>query len=155
MSRYLPGMARRRSTGAELNAALDRARDNVAHLRESIGESEPRLMGAVLAAAIAHEVRNIATPVRAFAQLALANRDDADLAAKALAVTVMGAERICRITEVMIAASKGGLGGGPARIADAVHGAELFLAPPTSTFHVKHTIDAHITAAINPVALEQ
>lgn len=56
----------------------------------------------MLAAGIAHETRNLLTPVLAYAQMALTRRDDLDLVAKALEKTITGVETATRIADAIL-----------------------------------------------------
>jgi signal transduction histidine kinase len=61
-----------------------------------------------MAASIAHEINNILTPVKAYAELALSSPGDTGLVRKALERAAQGVDRATRIAEVILACSKGG-----------------------------------------------
>ncbi len=56
---------------------------------------------------IAHEINNLLTPLRSYADLALKNKDDQALSEKALQKTMQNCERITKITESMLALANG------------------------------------------------
>jgi len=56
---------------------------------------------------IAHEINNLLTPLTNYAQLALNNPQDRELAEKALRKTVLNCERSCRVLESMLAMTAG------------------------------------------------
>jgi two-component system, NtrC family, sensor kinase len=56
---------------------------------------------------IAHEINNLLTPLRSYADLALKNRDDQALSEKALRKTIQNCERISRMMQSMLTLAKG------------------------------------------------
>jgi two-component system, NtrC family, sensor kinase len=56
---------------------------------------------------IAHEINNLLTPLRSYADLALKNKDDQALTEKALQKTMQNCERITKITESMLTLANG------------------------------------------------
>jgi two-component system, NtrC family, sensor kinase len=56
---------------------------------------------------IAHEINNLLTPLRSYADLALKNKDDKALSDKALQKTMQNCERISKIMESMLTLAQG------------------------------------------------
>jgi signal transduction histidine kinase len=144
-------MARRRDQSpAAAQRALDAAATQLATLRSAASESERRDFLGLLAAAIAHEVTNILTPVRGYAELALANPKDADAVHAALQAAALGSERACLVAEAILACARGEPSE-PAALAPAIERAAALVAP----FHVEHVVSPKIRAGMGQVALEQ
>lgn len=77
---------------AQLQADLD-------ELREQLAWSNRLGQLGMLAAALSHETNNLLTPVRTYAQLALANPNDPSLIERALHAAVEGTEKVAKLTE--------------------------------------------------------
>lgn len=79
----------------QLQAQLDRLDEQLAwtHRLSTLG---------TLAAALAHEYNNLLTPIGSYAQLALNNPDNPDLARKALHAAVTGTERASRLADATL-----------------------------------------------------
>ncbi|MEC9373733.1 MAG: HAMP domain-containing sensor histidine kinase [Planctomycetota bacterium] len=129
---------------AELRAQLDRA-NRLATLGATVG-------------AIAHEFNNILTPVMSYAELALSDPADRDLAQKALRKAAQGAEKAAQISRALLGFSTGGAThDGKADVANAVEEALLCLARDPAKNGIRLTVDVEhaLCAAIRPIALEQ
>lgn len=85
-------------------------------VREGLAQSHRLATLGTIASVIAHEYNNILTPVISYAQLALAQPEDAALTRKALEKALAGAERAAKISSSLL---------GFAREADEKHAARL------------------------------
>lgn len=85
-------------------------------VREGLAQSHRLATLGTIASVIAHEYNNILTPVISYAQLALAQPEDAALTRKALEKALAGAERAAKISASLL---------GFAREADEKHAARL------------------------------
>ncbi|MEX2387249.1 MAG: histidine kinase dimerization/phospho-acceptor domain-containing protein, partial [Phycisphaeraceae bacterium] len=90
-------------------AQVDRLLDHFSHLEEQLQQVRDGLTQShrlatlgTIATIIAHEYNNILTPVISYAQLALANPEDAELARKALEKALGGAERAAHISSSLL-----------------------------------------------------
>jgi len=90
------------ATVDQLFAKLNETQRELDVLRREHGHSARLATLGLHAAAIAHELRNILTPVLSYAQLAQARRDDPALVDKALDKTVTGIESAAEILESML-----------------------------------------------------
>jgi signal transduction histidine kinase len=88
--------------GRQLLDAVDRASDQLGLLAEQVREQERVSIAMILAAAVAHEISNILTPVRGYAEAALECPDDRDLGTRALQYAAEGSERAMRAAEAVI-----------------------------------------------------
>ncbi|MEO0474372.1 MAG: HAMP domain-containing sensor histidine kinase [Planctomycetota bacterium] len=79
----------------ELQAELD-------SLREQLTHSNRLSQLGMLTAALAHETNNFLTPVRCYAQLALANQDDPATTTRALQSAVQGCQKVAELAERVI-----------------------------------------------------
>lgn len=89
-----------------LMSAFDRIQRQLGQVGHLADHSERILLLGVLAASIAHEINNILTPVKAYAELALSAPDDRALVIKALERSAAGVERACRISEMILACAR-------------------------------------------------
>lgn len=87
------------NTGRHLLDAIDRAAEQLGAVAE---QAERASLSTVLAAAVAHEISNILTPVRGYAEAALEQPADSELAAKALRFAAEGADRAIRAAEAVM-----------------------------------------------------
>jgi len=140
-----------RPGGNHLLSVIDRAKSELELLRTQAEGS--RSDATLLAAAVAHEIRNVLSPVRAYAQLALACPGDGLLVERALAAASAGAQRATLISEMIIDAARGLKGGSGADIGRAVQQA-IALLPPDPNFHVQHPQTTALTAPISQTGLE-
>ena len=100
-----------RATTAELDrvlAALSRAEERLAAMEQQLNQAERLATLGTLVGAVAHEFNNLLTPIMSYAQLALADPDDADLTRKALERAYKGAERAARVSATMLGFGRGG-----------------------------------------------
>lgn len=141
--------------GKDLLGLIDEAGSHIATIRSGLDQAQRQEFMGLVGAAIAHEISNLMTPVRGYAEAALANPNDATLVLKALMAAAMGSARACGIAEAILDCAMGALDGSRAGAAAAAIRAKELLGPWTSVFHVEHTIDTSIEIAISPVALEQ
>ncbi len=82
----------------EILAHFERLEAQFDKVREGLTHSHRLATLGTLASVIAHEYNNILTPVISYAQLALAQENDADLMRKAVEKALAGAERAARIS---------------------------------------------------------
>lgn len=82
--------------------ALDAAQSAIDQLAVERDHAERLATLGLLAAGVAHEINNILTPVLAYAQMAAAKPDDAELQAKAIEKTVLGVETATRIASSIL-----------------------------------------------------
>lgn len=80
-------------------AMVDKLQAELDALRIQLAWSNRMGQLGMLTAALAHEINNYMTPVRTYAQLALANPDDARLAERALCAAVDGTKKAEALTE--------------------------------------------------------
>ena len=80
---------------AQMQADLD-------ELREQLAQSNRLGQLGMLTAAFSHETNNLLTPVRTYAQLALANPNDPRLIERALHAAVVGTQKVSELTERVI-----------------------------------------------------
>lgn len=78
---------------------LDVLQREVDRLQHEVDESSRLATLGLLAATIAHELRNLLTPVLGYAQLARSRPDDANLCLRALDKTILGVESASRVLE--------------------------------------------------------
>jgi signal transduction histidine kinase len=111
-----------------------------------------------MAASVAHEINNILTPVKAYAELALSSPGERGLVIKALERAAQGVDRATRISELILACARPRAGTPPV-CADVGEAAKRAVAAmPTESaamFPVRIRIPAGLGAAIDAVALEQ
>jgi len=103
-----------------LHRHLTDRQDENARLRAEIERLEPLANLGTLTYMIAHEVNNLLTPLRNYAELAMAHGGDAKLAAKALCKTARNCERAAAVMEGLL-----GLAEGSRRPAEVVSAVEL------------------------------
>src|SRR4051812_4298262 len=89
-------------SGASLLAAVDRAAGKLKEIQEQVGEDRRSGLEGLVAAAIAHEISNVLTPVRGYSEHALLHLDDGDLVRKALVRSAEGAARAVRAAEAIL-----------------------------------------------------
>lgn len=83
-------------------ARIDRLQSELAEMDDELGRSQRHASLGVLAGMIAHEVRNLMTPIRSYAQLALRDPPDPGMIRKALEIAKEGAERAGDIAESIL-----------------------------------------------------
>ncbi len=92
-----------------LHRHLTAREDENARLRAEIERLEPLANLGTLTYMIAHEVNNLLTPLRNYAELALAHCEDAKLAEKALHKTSRNCERAAAVVESLLGLASGQL----------------------------------------------
>jgi signal transduction histidine kinase len=136
---------------------------HVEHLQERLHEvadlsSQSERLAALgtMAAAIAHEINNILTPVKAYAELALSSPGETGLVIKALERAAHGVDRATRISEMILECSRTRPTAARADVAEAARRAEAALPPdPCGKLRIEHRLADGLAAAIDPIALEQ
>lgn len=118
-----------------------------------------------IAGLIAHEVNNLMTPIRSYAQMAIAKPGDADLSAKALRKAFEGAGKAARVASTMLQLSddpRFDLLDGPAKeeSADPQEAFEQALhclawEPLTDRIEVVKEVAGGMKVAMSPTALQQ
>jgi signal transduction histidine kinase len=111
-----------------------------------------------MAASVAHEINNILTPVKAYAELALSSPGDTGLVVKALERAAAGVDRATRISELILACARSRPGEPPARsdVGEVSRRAVAALPPDHGhAFPVELRVPRGLFAAIDAVALEQ
>lgn len=83
-------------------AFVERWQAELDELREQLVASNRLGQLGMLTAALAHETNNRLTPIRSYAQLALANMEDPAVIERALRAAVAGAEKIAKLNEHVI-----------------------------------------------------
>lgn len=111
----------------------------------------------VLAGSIAHEVNNLLTPVLSYAQLALQNPGDAELAEKALTKAVAGTEKVGHIMSSLLGFVRGEAEDREAPIEFCLNEALNCMARGLDKDNItlKHEIEPELSARISPIALQQ
>jgi len=90
-----------------LHRHLTDRQDENALLRAEIERLEPLANLGTLTYMIAHEINNLLTPLRNYAELAMANTEDVKLAEKALRKTARNCERAAAVMEGLLALANG------------------------------------------------
>src|SRR5262245_32866442 len=91
----------------QLLRQLDELERRVESLSKALEHRERLATLGTIAALIAHEFNNVLTPVRTYAQMALAAPNDQALAAKALGRALEGSERATEIAGVILGFVRG------------------------------------------------
>lgn len=110
----------------------------------------------MLAAGIAHEINNILTPVLAYAQMASAQRDNADLLSKALEKTILGVETATRIADAILGFA-GDNEATEADVAEVIQSSLNCLArdPNKDRIEVRVDVQPGTYVHVNPLSLQQ
>lgn len=137
-----------------LLAAVDQAGVQLQLLRERTDEQASAAMASVLAAAVAHEINNILTPVRSFAEYALSRPQDSEVVMSALRRAAEGAERAGRAAEAILDSVRPAAVGRSADVRLAVLEAVRMLGEGGSE-SISIDVERDATAAIGQAALEQ
>ncbi len=86
-------------TPEELVARLHKAEADLAMLRDEIAAGDGLTTAGLLSATVAHELRNLLTPLMTYTQHALMHADDPVITRKALERTVEGLDRAAEVIE--------------------------------------------------------
>ena len=86
----------------ELLDELSRLRDQLDQVTSQLEHTERLATLGTIAGLIAHEFNNILTPVMSYAQMALADQNDSQLAQKALSRALSGSERASKIASAIL-----------------------------------------------------
>lgn len=140
-------------------AELERLRARVVELEADFERRERLASLGTIAGLIAHEFNNVLTPVRSYAQMAIASPEDAGLTAKALARAAEGSERAANIARAIMGLVRGGdadLGAEMAVVGESVASALACLARPPEKDGVTLAvqIDPGLKARMRPIALQ-
>lgn len=149
----------------QLLAELDRLRAQVESLQASLEHRERLATLGTIAGLIAHEFNNVLTPVRSYAQMALAAPEDRGLTGKALTRAMEGSDRAAQIAQAILGfvreerSENGGVGGRGAescnvrRVVDEALGC---LGRPLEKdgIRVEIVTPAELTAGVRGVALQ-
>lgn len=151
--------------GGPVLLQVERIQQQLARVGELAEQSERLAVLGTMAASIAHEINNILTPVKAYAELALSNPGDRGLVVKALERAAQGVDRATRIAEMILSCSREGkrdqgtmsdVGCGMADVGEAARRAVGGMpADRDGAFPVELRIGAGCSAAMDGVALEQ
>ena len=142
---------------SDVEAHLTKLGAQLELLRAQVRQAQQLASMGTAAAMIAHEVRNLLTPIRAYAQRAL-DEDDGELQRKALQVTLRSAavlvgmcERILEVSAAKPPARK------PVSIHGAAHDAAESLCRDLAKDGIRFTVkvDESLTAWADPLQLQQ
>lgn len=138
------------SSGVEqLLVALEAMQQRLTHLEDSLRQSE------LLTAALAHEYRNILTPVAAYAQMALGRPEDQALCHKALWLASEGAERATLMADALMGCSEEPLENGTASLKAAVQAVRLSLESKLRRSVINVHLGEDVLLPLQSVALKQ
>lgn len=144
---------------------VESLQERIADLTARLDHAERLATLGTIAGLIAHEFNNILTPVMSYAQLALANDEDSDLARKALQKAADGSEQASQIAAAILGfvrtdpGQSGGIGAVQARVAadlhEAIESALACIGRDLEKDRIELTIDVPrgTSAAIRPVSL--
>ncbi|MEX0744872.1 MAG: HAMP domain-containing sensor histidine kinase [Phycisphaeraceae bacterium] len=144
-------------------AQVDRLLEHFDHLeaqlqqvREGLSQSHRLATLGTIATIIAHEYNNILTPMISYAQLALANPEDAALAQKALEKALGGAERAAHISTSLLGFARDEPGQTQASLPQVVKESLACLGREPKRDGITLTLDVpEVTVAMNPMELQQ
>lgn len=141
---------------------LEGVADGVRSLEGDLARLHRLATVGVAAGMVAHEIRGVMSPVKAYAQLALRSLDDPAMVAKALARAEEGADRAVRIAESILAlvgaAQRTGVGEGERVTVEGVVGRaldSLVRDPGKDGVRVRLEVEAGLVVAMDPVELQQ
>ncbi|MEQ8768868.1 MAG: HAMP domain-containing sensor histidine kinase [Phycisphaerales bacterium] len=164
----MPDQSTSRLDAERLEARLSRLGEGLASIDGELEQLHRLATLGTAAGMIAHEVRGLLTPVRAYAQMALKSPDDRDLSKKALQKAEHGAASAVRISETILEIV-GGLqtttraeelpAAGPTSVdvADAVHAVLDLMRPVLDEQGIEPAIEIEdgLAAAMGPVEFQQ
>lgn len=149
-----PDQPGRRHPGARYERAAEHAAAQLKQVAAAAGEASRAELGAIAAAAVAHEVRNVLTPVRARLEIALAGLGDGQLVERSVREALKGVERAGRAAEAILSVVSGRAETGEgAEIAAAVENASRWVEGGGVT--IEQHVPPGLRANITEVGLEQ
>lgn len=142
----------------QLLALVDGLQNELDQLREQLAWSNRLSQLGMLSAAVAHETNNFLTPIRTYAQLALANPDDPRLVERALRAAAEGTTKANALAErvMSLAEPRNAFQTSVCRVDDAVASAIATVRPALKSNRVE--VIAHVEpaeSAIDALSLEQ
>ncbi|MCC5829309.1 MAG: hypothetical protein JJU36_07660 [Phycisphaeraceae bacterium] len=141
---------------ADAAARIAELEEELARLRQGLVQSHKLATLGTLSGIIAHEYNNLMTPVMCYAQMALANMNDAELVLKALQRALGGAEQASKICESLLGFARNSPAHARADLRSAVEEALVCLARPLSRDGIELVLDLpDIQLAIDPISLQQ
>lgn len=162
-----------KDTSDELLVELSRLRGQLDQVTSQLEHSERLATLGTIAGLIAHEFNNILTPVMSYAQMALADQTDPELAKKALTRALSGSERASKIASAILDFARdegpttrtpgrlfhveqGGAGDATCRVGQAVDDTIACLGrhPARDGITLELDIPTDLTVAMRPVALQ-
>ncbi|MFA9478466.1 sensor histidine kinase [Phycisphaerales bacterium AB-hyl4] len=139
-----------------LLAHFDHLEAQLQEVRAGLTESHRLATLGTIATIIAHEYNNILTPMISYAQLALANPDDAALNRKALEKALSGAERAAHISSSLLGFARDEPNQTQANLPTVVDESLACLGRDPKRDGINLTLDIpDVTVAINPLDLQQ
>lgn len=157
----------------ELLGELSRLRGQLDQVTSQLEHTERLATLGTIAGLIAHEFNNILTPVMSYAQMALADQTDPELAKKALTRALSGSERASKIASAILDFARdegpttrtpgrlfhveqGGVGDAACRVAQAVDDTIACLGrhPARDAITLELDVPADLAVAMRPVALQ-
>ncbi len=159
-----------RQDAERLEARLSQLGVGLASIDDELDQLHQLATLGTAAGMIAHEVRGLLTPVRAYAQMALRSPGDHELATKALRKAEHGAESAVKISETILEIVAGVRGlptatnqpepisdAGSVRVDDAVRAAVELLQPTLDAHGIRTSIevDPGLAVSIGAVELQQ
>lgn len=99
-------------TPAALLERLQKAEAELMAVRAELAQGDALITAGLLSATVAHELRNLLTPIMTYAQHALQHIDDREITRRALERTVDGLDRAAEVIESTLETAMGRSGGG-------------------------------------------
>lgn len=140
------------SPGAPLLAVIDRAAEQLRDVEQLVTLQERAALDGLVAAAVAHEISNILTPVRSYAERALMHLNDREAVQGALERAAAGASQACRAVDAILESVRGAT---PVPRATPLDAAVSAVAALVDGVEVSTAGDTAATAAIGQSSLEQ
>lgn len=146
--------------GERLEGRLEGVAESVRALESDLARLHRLATVGVAAGMVAHEIRGVMAPVKAYAQMASRSIDDRALVAKALARAEEGADRAVKIAESILAlvgaAERSGANGSATVDEIVSRSLDALVRPPEKEgVQVRREIEPDLVAAIEPVELQQ
>lgn len=154
---FLDGISNDRLDDAEaLIEHFEQLERRFENLRQHLTRSHRLTTLGTLASIIAHEYNNILTPMVSYAQMALADPDNAELMRKAVEKSLAGAERAARVSSSLLGFSREPDGRTTAPLRETLEEAVATLARPPQRDGITLTIDVpDLDIDIDPLSLQQ